>query len=71
LFASVAPDVKTISDGRHPIRDATASRARSTASAASRPAAWVDAAFANRSVNHGSIASSTLGATLVVALASR
>ena len=37
LFASVAPEVKTISRGSAPIRCATCARARSTASAASQP----------------------------------
>ena len=37
LLASVAPEVKTISLGSAPIKAATCSRARSTASAASQP----------------------------------
>ncbi len=40
LFASVAPDAKTISEGRAPISAATLARASSMASAARQPARW-------------------------------
>ncbi len=64
---SVPPEVKTISSGRTPRADATASRADSTAFLAARPGAWIEEGLAAREVSHGSIASSASGRRGVVA----
>jgi hypothetical protein len=72
LIASVDPEVNTISFGEAPISPATCARARSTASSALHPNAWLRlAAFPNTSVKVGSIASSTRGSSGVVAWWSR
>jgi hypothetical protein len=69
LLDSVAPEVKMISSGWAPMALARRSRADSTSFAAAHPYACVrEAAFPNCSVMHGSIASTTLGSTGVVAL---
>ena len=67
LSDSVAPLVQTISRAVAPMSRATSSRASSTASAASHPNEWLfEAAFPDRSVKYGSIASRTRGSTGVV-----
>jgi hypothetical protein len=68
-FASVAPDVNTISLGCAPISAATWSRARSIASRAARPSACSEEALP-QSIQ-GTMASRTRGSSGVVALASR
>ena len=68
LFDSVAPLVNMISLPLAPMSAAACSRARSTAASASHPNLWLRlAALPNRSLKYGSIASSTLGSTGVVA----
>ena len=68
LFDSVAPLVKQISRGSAPTTPATCRRAASAASRAAQPNAWCRlAALPNRSVKYGAIASTTRGATGVVA----
>ncbi len=72
LLASVAPEVNTISRGSAPIRAATSARAVSTAASASWPMACSAlCGLPKRSVNQGSIASSTRGSHGVVAWLSR
>jgi hypothetical protein len=72
LLDSVAPEVKTISEGLAPISRATWPRASSTASAASWPSACSTLpALPKRAVNQGSIASTTRGSHGVVAWLSR
>ncbi len=72
LFASVAPEVRMISRGSAPISAATSARAASTAASASRPSACSAlCGLPKRSVNQGSIASTTRGSQGVVAWLSR
>ena len=71
LSASVPPLVKTISWGRAPIRSATAARAPSTWALAVWPNMCTLEALPNCSRRTGIIASSTAGASGVVALWSR
>jgi hypothetical protein len=68
LFDSVAPLVNTISRGLAWISRATCPRAFYTASTACQPNSWLRlAALPYLSLKYGSIASSTLGSTRVVA----
>ncbi len=68
LFDSVAPEVQTSSRAVAPIRAATWARASSTAASARQPKAWLlEAALPKSSLKKGSMASSTLGSTGVVA----
>ncbi len=63
----MAPLVQTTSRAVAPMSRATSSRASSTASSAFQPKEWLfDAAFPNRSVKYGSMASRTRGSTGVV-----
>ena len=72
LLLSVAPEVKMISRGLAPIREATCSRARSTPASASQPYVWVrEWAFPYCSVRKGIMASRTRGSMGVVACMSR
>ena len=67
LFASVAPEVKTISRGSAPIRAAMWARASSTAASAARPMACSAlCGLAKFSSHHGRMAVSTRGSTGVV-----
>ena len=67
LSDSVPPEVKTISFSPAPRTAATWARAASTAARASRPDRWSSDGLPYRSEKKGSIASSTLGSTGVVA----
>ncbi len=71
LFASVAPEVSTTSRASHDASFATASRAFSTCALAARPKAWTLAGFAQASVAAATMASTTSGASGVVAFQSR
>ena len=73
LFASVPPDVKTISSGEAFSRFAMISRAPSRPSFARMPGVWLnwDDATAYVSVKKGSIASTTSGAVRVAAALSK
>ena len=70
-FASVPPDVKTISSACAPTRRATSARASSTAARAARPDACVLDGLPGSARNAAAIASATSGRTGVVALWSR
>nr|WP_174916872.1 hypothetical protein [Burkholderia lata] len=71
MFASVAPLVNTIHSGVTPTRAATAARAPSSASRASRPCRCDADGLPYTSRQYGAIASITSGATGVRALKSR
>jgi hypothetical protein len=66
-----AAAVKRISDGDAPMRAATDARARSTASRAAAPRAWIEDGFPRLAPRCGSMASSTRGSRGVVAALSR
>jgi len=67
-FASVPPDVNTISSASAPTSRATSARAFSTAARAARPGACVLDGFPGSARNTSAIASATSGRTGVVAL---
>ena len=72
LFASVAPEVKTISRASAPTSAATSARAASTASSAARPIACSTlCGLAKFSSHQGRMAASTRGSSGVVAWLSR